>query len=200
MLNTIDYAAPVPDLSGFVPAKPNSQRTFSILNSPDDDLATRLYKLLTLARQAADDELRQSVDTSKRQSHKAACAPVMKHSHDFARGIVSQTDEAGIVRTHAWGPLDDENFDESIYPDAYLVRRYRSGSLFQRIPLSDREHYLVLTSNGRTYTWKGSFDHYRQVSIKFVPQPNPFYLAEFSHRLKDAGFRHNAKCISMRYQ
>jgi len=199
MINTFDHAAPVAEHSRYVATKLNRQQPSARQASPEDDVATRLYKLLAVARQAEDEELRQSASASNRERYEGQHAPVMEHSHDFAWGIVSQTDEAGVVRSHSWGQLDDEYFDESSYPDGYLIRRYRSRSIFQRIPLNDREHYLVLTTRELTYTWKGTFDEYRQVSLKFVPQPHPFYASRFAHRVKDAGFRPGVNCISMRY-
>jgi hypothetical protein len=71
------------------------------------------------------------------------------------RGSVYVTDENSVLRTHSWGPRLEDNFDESIFPDGYIVRRDRDGSTFECFPLGEEIQYFRLTrSDGQEFCWK----------------------------------------------
>jgi hypothetical protein len=118
-----------------------------------------------------------------------------------ARGAVYKTDDQNVVRAHSWGPKNEDNFDESVFPDGYSVRRDREGSFFESFPGNDGQRYFRLRkTDGQEYCWKGTLRPRGDVGLTLVETIPDEDLYTYRGRAEDVGLHFDASsCVRLNW-
>jgi hypothetical protein len=185
---------------------------------PANELASRFNELVQIAK--VDDRGRlQPISQNKikpiADSNTAFGQPTFsdpKSEDDFprlekgwkrssVRGSVYRTDDQNVMRTHAWGPRNEDNYDESVFSDGYTIRRDREGATFECFPVNEGKQYFRLTRlDGRQFCWEGTSRNYEEMGITLVESVPDQVICKYQDHAEDIGLKFSrSNCVRVNW-